>query len=1521
MKTRLLFIFFWAIGVIYYGYSQNKTEEPEEPDEPEVQNGTEEFPFLISSFDELNTIRFHKDTSYYYQLDADINMADRPYWDPIGTEDIPFKGHLDGNGYSIYNMSFPDQKDTIGLFGYIDSASVQNLFIDSLSAKGGNCVGAIAAYVKNSRISSSYAHVTLFGKENTGGIAGVLIDSEIDNCFTSGTIKGTSNVGGIIGAGLNEASISYCYSLAQILASSNNSGGLAGKLQAQGKYPIIKNSFAANQSIDCSGMNIGRIVGSVNQAQISCCYGLYSTLVNGKKIREGDTHQGVTIEEHRLQREAFFMDPVNWENGVESWDMRQTWSVADHFSYPFFQSQISPVIVTHANQSLLSGQIKMEESEDDLLYISVCTLNGDLLQNLYPDESGRWAWEHSFVPGECLVIRASRKYYPSSYPLSLRISDFEQGIGTQSSPFIIQTTGDLDQLKKEPYIQGDYHFKLQNDLDLSGISSFTPIGSALKPFSGYFYGGGHLIKQLQIDQGSKDYQGLFGKMIYAFVDSLGLVNSRIKGNNKIGVLTGEAFRSHIQGVFSTGCVAARNNIAGGLIGSVTDSTCVESCFSSCMVTGKDSVGGFIGIANQAKSIQNCFSMAVVSGDAVVGGFVGMVNRPLSNCYSGSFVRGGIQTGIFAGYNYADHINCYANSTTGGELECLGFDFNQTQTVKLLSTESLSDAELSVDWGDAWIKKTQSFPELKLFCESTSEAFKSASALHASPIYFSQGETASKVSQAFTVPLSSNLDKSIHYRGEKCRLQQDTVISIQIHQIPDTLYLCDSDFECIRPFVFVPYHIAPVPKVSVSSNESEYTGEWSNQTVSFSLRTEKELISGPAIFKDSIYHLNSKESRGWEVCPGSFELNKDTLLEIAFFPESQVGKRGNMSALYTIRIDKTKPSLRLLPNPSFMSSIEEAVDSVVVKVEFPDNLSGIDLVSWESVGLEPKVSGNLFRSGDSLVFQNIGSYGLQVKAVDKAGNDTAAYLDLFVREKRQLSSLKDLVVNGESMQLEDQVFDYYLSDSVLYSTPSIAVYAMPTDKNALLTSNASYDLVPRDNQLSLLVQAEDRRFASMYTIHVYRKNNNTQFSALNIGEQRVAISPEVSEYSIAVSSSMSTVRTSYILSDQRASCAIQPVYSIGDEGSTTSIHFSVTAESPEYVQDYVVDVYRKKNITSLQSLHVHGKAIDLNGGASDFHISVPSTVSQVDLQYELTDCLGMCTALPAYILSEPGTNTVIDFLVYAEDREVKQSYRVSVHRQSDKAELQGIVLNGQSYPNGMVEAIPIDCHLHQGEINAIAAENGTVSYLQDGQEYTSNPFVLAFPYSGKYELTVKITPEDASQPSKNYTLNFIKWFGTDVLFSRWEDVIAVRKEHNAYSFDRVEWYREGHPEELSGDPAAGFLKLRSEGEYYAVLSGKGPQGYFSGVRTCSLPFSLQRINISVHPNPIGAGQTISVTSEMPAEEFTNAVIMLVHPGGSILLQQALVKRETQVIMPSTPGTYLLKIITGSGATREFKLIVY
>ena len=237
-----------------------------------------------------------------------------------------------------------------------------------------------------------------------------------------------------------------------------------------------------------------------------------------------------------------------------------------------------------------------------------------------------------------------------------------------SGTYKISTTAELQQLatlQNSGYLSSSntYEFVLADNIDLSSISNWTPIGNNLKRFYGTFDGNGYVISNLTIDRPDEDYVGLFGYS-YGDIKNLGLENVNVKGRDYVGGLVGMASMTSmttITNCYVLGDVSGTNNV-GGLAGDVSGD--ITSCSVSGTVSGNRLVGGLVGIT--LGDITSCNVKCDVSGTEAVGGLAGNAARDITNSYVTGNVSGTDKVGGLAGNVSGDITSCSVSGTVSGD---------------------------------------------------------------------------------------------------------------------------------------------------------------------------------------------------------------------------------------------------------------------------------------------------------------------------------------------------------------------------------------------------------------------------------------------------------------------------------------------------------------------------------------------------------------------------------------------------------------------------------------------------------------------------------------------------------------------------------------------------------------------------------------------------------------------------------------------------------------------------------------
>lgn len=127
--------------------------------------------------------------------------------------DMPFSGTFDGNGkaitfvYNTENFGNGARVDYVGLFGYLNGATVTDLIAKSIQVngiKGRNYVGGIVGYAENSHlvnVQKSYGDGVV-GENYVGGVVGYAENTLIscnNDTITECNVTGAEYVGGIVG--------------------------------------------------------------------------------------------------------------------------------------------------------------------------------------------------------------------------------------------------------------------------------------------------------------------------------------------------------------------------------------------------------------------------------------------------------------------------------------------------------------------------------------------------------------------------------------------------------------------------------------------------------------------------------------------------------------------------------------------------------------------------------------------------------------------------------------------------------------------------------------------------------------------------------------------------------------------------------------------------------------------------------------------------------------------------------------------------------------------------------------------------------------------------------------------------------------------------------------------------------------------------------------------------------------------------------------------------------------------------
>ncbi|MFA5764356.1 MAG: hypothetical protein WC915_06120 [archaeon] len=198
-----------------------------------------------------------------YLLGQDINCYDTINWnapngfEPIGSFTTRFSGNFNGNGHTISNLyiNYPSGTN-IGLFGYIEDSTIQNVGLIDNNIKGNNYTGGIvglneSGFILNNYTSGTVNSLTSFAGGIVGGNSNI---GTVVNNYSLGNTTSPQVVGGIIGWNARDSIVKNNYS------TGNNTGGaMIGGVVGYNNYGIVENNYAVGYVNATSGWSGGLI--------------------------------------------------------------------------------------------------------------------------------------------------------------------------------------------------------------------------------------------------------------------------------------------------------------------------------------------------------------------------------------------------------------------------------------------------------------------------------------------------------------------------------------------------------------------------------------------------------------------------------------------------------------------------------------------------------------------------------------------------------------------------------------------------------------------------------------------------------------------------------------------------------------------------------------------------------------------------------------------------------------------------------------------------------------------------------------------------------------------------------------------------------------------------------------------------------------------------------------------------------------------------------------------------------------
>lgn len=590
-------------------------------------SGTAASPYEICSPYQLNAIGSDSTMfSSHIKLTADVDMSCiTGNHTRIGSATAPFRGVFWGEGKTVSNWKYEDATiDNVGLFSYVQGASVYELTLASAKVTGKDYVGAAVGRAEASHLMQVLAGGTVTGVNYVGGVVGRSELGAVNQCGSSARVTGTNDVGGVAGNG-DSPQVLSSYFTGTLLATGTNAGGVIGNAS----YGNVVNSYSTG-TVSSSGAQVGGVAGLAR----GIVKNTYSTGVVSGTTSVGGIVGSLTSSGSLTN--SFSISSVSGSGGSSLNVGVLTGTIAGSITNSYYWSG------TTCDADSATGGTQACNTVATGSQASASSFQSSATQPL-----AVWDFQGESAVGTVDEWASVSLGYPVAWWVSPSNGGipFFDGNGTTSSPYEISTTSQYNLISSNPRWMGS-NFKLTANLNFATV---TPkmIGSMHSPFFGSFDGNSKTISNAVITNVTQPYVGLFGVVLApATISNLSIASSTITGASYTGGLVGLTTAT-ISNVTFAGTLSVSSN-SGGLVGAAYAPATITGGTVSAIITADvlaTSVGGLVGYSN-SNVTKSKSSSTLAGGSMSVGGLVGELSV---GTISSSFT-----TGIF-GDGFADQI--------------------------------------------------------------------------------------------------------------------------------------------------------------------------------------------------------------------------------------------------------------------------------------------------------------------------------------------------------------------------------------------------------------------------------------------------------------------------------------------------------------------------------------------------------------------------------------------------------------------------------------------------------------------------------------------------------------------------------------------------------------------------------------------------------------------------------------------------------------------------------------------------
>lgn len=451
-------------------------------------------------------------------LTADIELTEAEMPAPIGTEDYPFKGSFDGQGFAVSGFVFEDENaNNVGFFGYTSGATIQNVMLKGAKVVGHNNAGGLIGNAQSTTIEmcavvDSYVegwdHVAAIAANAAGGTI-------ISNNFSDADIVSRQyQAGGLVGTVLSVTVENNLFA-GTVTNAEGDASGLVSRIDGDADpLPVFSNNMVAAPSV--SGGNTYAIINTCGRQGIySNNYTLESTVYStGEKfLNQKDDENGMQVSDEQATCKSFYAETLGW-------DMDRIWSFVKVGQYPLLVYMVhgfpaQEVSVSETGYATFVAEAELEIPEG--VEVFAVQLNSEKA-HLEPIEN-------AIPAGEAVVVKAAANTYQFAYAVEYA----EKVSGNELKAAVADVVADGTQYVLADGAEGIGFYQVKAGSTIAAGKGYLEISAAngVKSFYGFESGDATGISDIDanVDANAVIYN-LSGQRIQKAQKGINIVNGK-----------------------------------------------------------------------------------------------------------------------------------------------------------------------------------------------------------------------------------------------------------------------------------------------------------------------------------------------------------------------------------------------------------------------------------------------------------------------------------------------------------------------------------------------------------------------------------------------------------------------------------------------------------------------------------------------------------------------------------------------------------------------------------------------------------------------------------------------------------------------------------------------------------------------------------------------------------------------------------------------------------------------------------